>query len=120
MPPLNVLKRKSAARPCTKRNSTAPLTVRNSEFSRGFWRKETLTGPLTVCADPEPATLSISTSPLTLRTRKVPWISRTTTRHPRDFSRSEEHTSELQSRRELVFRLLLEKKNATPTLAGTM
>src|SRR5438874_9225912 len=31
-------------------------------------------------------------------------------------ARSEEHTSELQSRRELVCRLLLEKKNAKPTL----
>src|SRR5438874_6981872 len=29
------------------------------------------------------------------------------------FSRSEEHTSELQSRRDLVCRLLLEKKNKT-------
>src|SRR6267378_5042099 len=29
--------------------------------------------------------------------------------------RSEEHTSELQSRRDLVCRLLLEKKNFTPT-----
>src|SRR5690349_22208579 len=31
----------------------------------------------------------------------------------RDISRSEEHTSELQSRRDLVCRLLLEKKNTT-------
>src|SRR3954469_11241675 len=30
---------------------------------------------------------------------------------PRSFSRSEEHTSELQSRRDLVCRLLLEKKH---------
>src|SRR5438874_6688009 len=30
-----------------------------------------------------------------------------------DFSRSEEHTSELQSRRDLVCRLLLEKKKLT-------
>src|SRR5690349_23287650 len=30
--------------------------------------------------------------------------------------RSEEHTSELQSRRELVCRLLLEKKNVVPAL----
>src|SRR3712207_8377124 len=32
----------------------------------------------------------------------------------RDHLRSEEHTSELQSRQYLVCRLLLEKKNATP------
>src|SRR5207249_11167925 len=31
--------------------------------------------------------------------------------HPRNFHRSEEHTSELQSRFDLVCRLLLEKKN---------
>src|SRR5690349_22868744 len=35
----------------------------------------------------------------------------------RQFPRSEEHTSELQSRRDLVCRLLLEKKNA-PHLEG--
>src|SRR6266496_5223152 len=33
--------------------------------------------------------------------------------HPFDPSRSEEHTSELQSRRDLVCRLLLEKKKKT-------
>src|SRR5690349_4690183 len=37
------------------------------------------------------------------------------TRSPRD-SRSEEHTSELQSRRDLVCRLLLEKKKTTQTI----
>src|SRR5690349_23974357 len=34
-------------------------------------------------------------------------------------ARSEEHTSELQSRRDLVCRLLLEKKNNVRRLAGT-
>src|SRR5438874_9013321 len=34
------------------------------------------------------------------------------------FGRSEEHTSELQSRRDLVCRLLLEKKKKTKTLGG--
>src|SRR3712207_7308411 len=34
-----------------------------------------------------------------------------TSRHVADFLRSEEHTSELQSRQYLVCRLLLEKKN---------
>src|SRR3712207_7573592 len=40
-----------------------------------------------------------------------------TTRHPdrRSCGRSEEHTSELQSRQYLVCRLLLEKKNNTPS-----
>src|SRR3712207_8500065 len=35
------------------------------------------------------------------------------------FVRSEEHTSELQSRQYLVCRLLLEKKNETPTTLNT-
>src|SRR5215471_21148514 len=35
--------------------------------------------------------------------------------HARDSGRSEEHTSELQSRRDLVCRLLLEKKKTTTT-----
>src|SRR5204863_5749264 len=38
--------------------------------------------------------------------------------HPVLVSRSEEHTSELQSRRDLVCRLLLEKKNNTTSLSG--
>src|SRR5438874_4688505 len=33
-------------------------------------------------------------------------------------NRSEEHTSELQSRRDLVCRLLLEKKNSNPFVSG--
>src|SRR3712207_7219455 len=36
---------------------------------------------------------------------------------PGDIGRSEEHTSELQSRQYLVCRLLLEKKNTSPTHA---
>src|SRR5207249_8934236 len=38
-------------------------------------------------------------------------VSRNVRLHPRSASRSEEHTSELQSRFDLVCRLLLEKKN---------
>src|SRR3712207_8658458 len=37
-------------------------------------------------------------------------------RRGEDYSRSEEHTSELQSRQYLVCRLLLEKKTTTPHL----
>src|SRR2546429_7367617 len=39
------------------------------------------------------------------------WIDRSSAKQPRDSKRSEEHTSELQSRLHLVCRLLLEKKN---------
>src|SRR5438105_12421067 len=38
----------------------------------------------------------------------------------RAHSRSEEHTSELQSRVELVWRLLLEKKKTTPVSDGSV
>src|SRR3712207_7287037 len=34
--------------------------------------------------------------------------------------RSEEHTSELQSRQYIVCRLLLEKKNSLPSITGTL
>src|SRR3712207_8144303 len=43
---------------------------------------------------------------------RVPGVRRRGVRHP-DRVRSEEHTSELQSRQYLVCRLLLEKKTAT-------
>src|SRR5437868_11168272 len=39
--------------------------------------------------------------------------------HPKDFSRSEEHTSELQSRFDLVCRLLLEKKKKNTPRSAT-
>src|SRR5206468_11957658 len=41
--------------------------------------------------------------------------SRASSRRNRDYPRSEEHTSELQSRSDLVCRLLLEKKKQTTT-----
>src|SRR5206468_12103418 len=44
------------------------------------------------------------------------WPSRSSCRAPR---RSEEHTSELQSRSDLVCRLLLEKKKTTTSYAGS-
>src|SRR3712207_6891432 len=47
-------------------------------------------------------------------------VARTHRRTPRLVARSEEHTSELQSRQYLVCRLLLEKKkNWTPTTSET-
>src|SRR5207249_8831796 len=55
-------------------------------------------------------------SPLSLghafrkRKRDVAWGGGQAGRHPRAQTRSEEHTSELQSRFDLVCRLLLEKK----------
>src|SRR3954470_25085855 len=45
-----------------------------------------------------------SCTPSTLRSVTTPW---------KEYMRSEEHTSELQSRRDLVCRLLLEQKNYT-------
>src|SRR2546429_5799018 len=58
--------------------------------------------------------LSFSDSPFAMRRSPV----RSRSRPPNYFAlrkRSEEHTSELQSRLHLVCRLLLEKKNNTPT-----
>src|SRR5690606_41855750 len=46
--------------------------------------------------------------------KKSPWLKKSRSTGPsRCCSRSEEHTSELQSRENLVCRLLLEKKNKT-------
>src|SRR5260221_5345425 len=55
-------------------------------------------------------------SPTTTRSRKA-WRrsgSRSGTRTPPGFPRSEEHTSELQSHSDIVCRLLLEKKKPDP------
>src|SRR3712207_8946012 len=57
----------------------------------------------------EPYPCSGSRDPVESRTGAVAWAIR---HHPR----SEEHTSELQSRQYLVCRLLLEKKTYIPTL----
>src|SRR5206468_6441434 len=46
-------------------------------------------------------------------TEQYDWIYATVGIHPHDAKRSEEHTSELQSRSDLVCRLLLEKKKKT-------
>src|SRR5690349_25074784 len=54
--------------------------------------------------------LPISRSTRTIGAIRVASRVRPTPRRPRPRPRSEEHTSELQSRRDLVCRLLLEKK----------
>src|SRR5690349_22838991 len=50
------------------------------------------------------------------RPRRRLSIRGSSTRCVRNSTRSEEHTSELQSRRDLVCRLLLEKKNTHPLI----
>src|SRR3712207_7506127 len=55
-----------------------------------------------------------STSSSTAAARRAPRPNSSNSRAPRS-SRSEEHTSELQSRQYLVCRLLLEKKKNQPT-----
>src|SRR5438093_8548783 len=60
------------------------------------------------CAAPAPAAPS---SPATSRRRRRRRSPRRRAHPPRRASRSEEHTSELQSLTNLVCRLLLEKKN---------
>src|SRR6266496_700696 len=64
-------------------------------------------------ATPSPAKRSIAIFPGCAAARSIarsPQAWRRKARHPRRSRRSEEHTSELQSRRDLVCRLLLEKK----------
>src|SRR5947207_7310972 len=56
-------------------------------------------------------------SPTSMRTAEATWCSRI--RSPTR-SRSEEHTSELQSHSDLVCRLLLEKKNGRPVFELAM
>src|SRR5437667_2987977 len=58
--------------------------------------------PISICNQPVP--------PLALMTWST-WVSVTVTPCSAAASRSEEHTSELQSHHDLVCRLLLEKKN---------
>src|SRR5690349_23953853 len=68
---------------------------------------------LPICSSCRPtATTRIPKSPSTADSRPVRVSSRATRR-----MRSEEHTSELQSRRDLVCRLLLEKKNSAAVAA---
>src|SRR5258705_4425497 len=55
---------------------------------------------------------AVDEGPLALRGPACPkWAQQDSNLQPRDYERSEEHTSELQSLRHLVCRLLLEKKN---------
>src|SRR5690349_22896713 len=63
--------------------------------------------PSTTNGGESPATC---TTPWARRSRPQSWRSRAAAPIPSSGSRSEEHTSELQSRRDLVCRLLLEKK----------
>src|SRR5437870_9685605 len=63
-----------------------------------------------------PYTTLFRSSPRTTRTAchmPAPTVAEGTRGHARPRRRSEEHTSELQSRGQLVCRLLLEKKKAT-------
>src|SRR5947209_9348421 len=75
-------------------------------ISLEWWRL--LLFPVRLSADYNPAQLSVTTA-LTARhgLAAVVWIAA-------GLARSEEHTSELQSRQYLVCRLLLEKKKAIP------
>src|SRR3712207_6930022 len=63
---------------------------------------------------PAPAAPTPRPPLLGARTSRPPSLGARTSRPPGD-ARSEEHTSELQSRQYLVCRLLLEKKNTTHT-----
>src|SRR2546429_2331011 len=65
---------------------------------------------------PKFSTLSgLPVDPVYARESLGTWDPETELGYPGEFPRSEEHTSELQSRLHLVCRLLLEKKKDTPT-----
>src|SRR3712207_7720398 len=69
------------------------------------------------CAPPPPWWPGADPRPVERRSPARPWLLRgegVRVYHPR-VVRSEEHTSELQSRQYLVCRLLLEKKKTQPT-----
>src|SRR5262245_65219039 len=63
-----------------------------------------------VMAPPLGTAGGLSTRPFVARRAGTPIVSESAARAPTKSSRSEEHTSELQSLRHLVCRLLLEKK----------
>src|SRR5437588_8212512 len=69
-----------------------------------IWSKRT--SPNSICSRQKPGT-----RPSRPRISLKPTIANRLSRYARDETRSEEHTSELQSHSELVCRLLLEKKN---------
>src|SRR5690349_22176429 len=64
---------------------------------------------LPICRDPRHLTIHTLSPLARLRSRKETLATKRHKRH-KNGTRSEEHTSELQSRRDLVCRLLLEKK----------
>src|SRR5574340_223792 len=87
--------RKSTWFPCHRKMKPFPATVSQKKSHVRYWRSKRYLSPLmrpTKCPD----------IPVSLK--------RNTEVFPHHFLRSEEHTSELQSPKDLVCRLLLEKK----------
>src|SRR5690349_23629713 len=74
-----------------------------------LFRSAWLCDPVAATTGTRPATVATATSSVRLRSSTVSVLGSAVV--PLTSTRSEEHTSELQSRRELVCRLLLEKKN---------
>src|SRR5437667_7851683 len=73
--------------------------------------------PHTLCGKPPASRLQASRwAILTAKRHCVAWIYSPKQSGSRQESRSEEHTSELQSHHDLVCRLLLEKKNKHTTI----
>src|SRR5690625_6422400 len=77
-----------------------------------------ITGHEKVLADPEPALLLMELTDYSVNFSARAWL-RTSDFWTVRSERSEEHTSELQSRGHLVCRLLLEKKNGAMTASCT-
>src|SRR5207249_5300645 len=88
----------------TRRSSDLPYFSIRRQNTFGTWRS----APMARCTLPQG--IKDSFSPLPLTARANCFILATKPTFASSHSRSEEHTSELQSRFDLVCRLLLEKK----------
>src|SRR5438105_6130699 len=118
--------------PQSGHSSMAPWGERSSDRERALTPRL----PRAASATPRPAGSGIRSRPAPLvRARSrveragrarplargtVPPPQRAWSRHPSSTSRSEEHTSELQSRVDLVCRLLLEKKKKRDRSGGAL
>src|SRR5690606_41531848 len=93
-------------RPCRPRHTLFPYTTLFRSTAYGPWSRAT------TCRACASGSKPSATSPRTTSPTSIRHLASTATRRPTSTCpRSEEHTSELQSREKLVCRLLLEKKN---------
>src|SRR5699024_11406505 len=93
------------------------MTIPTPHRATGAWNATKKAGP---AGNIHPMDVSITTPTRSFDTdgaepSPIFWLTRLSPASAPQFARSEEHTSELQSRFDLVCRLLLEKKKKTTT-----